>query len=74
MSTTITFRVPREIKKKMKRFNINWSDVLRRCVIDTLRALEARENLRRVHERLSKTAGVPKGFATRSVREDRESG
>ncbi len=76
MSEVVSFKVRREIKRKMDRYRgeINWSEELRRFVEARIRELEARENLRRVVEELSKASwSVPRGFASSSVREDRDS-
>jgi len=74
LSSVVTFKVPREVKEKMKRYRdrINWSKLLRDFLIEKLRQLEAEENLRRISMIISKTKGVPKGFSSASVREDRD--
>ena len=54
---------------------MNWGEELRRFVEERIRELEARDNFRRVMEKLRAASwSVPRGFASRSVREDRDSG
>ncbi len=73
MSVTITFKVPREIKKKMKKYKINWSKILREFLIKKLKELEARENIKRIHKLIENSTSVPSGFSIGSIREDRDS-
>ena len=75
MSEVVSFKVPREIKEKMRKYSkmVKWSEELRNYVIERIRAMEAEENLRKVIEMIESTKGVPKGFSVRSVREDRDS-
>ena len=73
MSVTITFKVPEVIKKKMKRFRVNWSRILREFLIEKIRELEAKENIGKVRELIEDSEGVPKGFSINSLREDRDS-
>jgi post-segregation antitoxin (ccd killing protein) len=37
MNDTVSVRIPREIKEKLKEFNINVSEVIRTCLQDTVR-------------------------------------
>lgn len=77
MSVVVSFKVRREVKELMDRFKdrINWSEELRRFVEEKVRELLARENFENVMRALSEAGwGVPKGFSSSSVREDRDSG
>ncbi|ABL78786.1 type II toxin-antitoxin system VapB family antitoxin [Thermofilum pendens] len=77
MSATVSFKVRREVKEKMLRYRdrVDWPEELRRFVEEKIREIEARENIERVVSELeSIPAGVPRGFAAASVREDRDSG
>ncbi len=76
MSVVVSFKVRREIKELMDRFRnrVNWSEELRRFVEERVRQLEAEENFEKILERLKSAEwGVPRGFSTSSVREDRDS-
>ena len=73
----MSFKVRKEVKEKMVRYKsvVNWSEELRRFVEEKIRELEARENFRQVMEELRAASWkVPRGFASSSVREDRDSG
>jgi len=75
MSEVVSFKVPREIKEKMRKYanKVNWSALLREFLMEKIRLLEAEENLERVRKIISETSGVPLGFSSKSVREDRNS-
>jgi len=72
---TVSFRVPKELKKRMDKFkDINWSEEVRRFLEQRVRELEqlrAIEELERIIEKIPK---VPSGKAVEYVREDRDSG
>jgi len=75
MSDVVTFKVSRELKERMKRFKdrVNWSAELRSFVENRLKELEAEQRLELAAEELKRGGwSVPKGFSSRSVREDRE--
>ncbi len=77
MSEIVSFKVRKEVKEKMVKYRgvVDWGEELRKFVEEKIRELEARENLRRVVEELRAASwSVPKGFASGSVREDRDSG
>ncbi len=75
MSEVVSFKVPKEIKEKMRKYSkrVKWSEELRNYVIERIRRMEAEENLEKVIEMIESTKGVPRGFSARSVREDRDS-
>ncbi len=75
MSEVVSFKVPKEIKEKMRRYRnkVNWSKLLREFLIEKIRLLEAEEKLKKVSKIISETRGVPLGFSTAAVREDRDS-
>ncbi|MGC8933355.1 MAG: CopG family transcriptional regulator [Candidatus Methanodesulfokora sp.] len=76
MSEVVSFKVSKEIKKKIDELKneVNWPDELRRFVELKIKEVEARKNKERIMERLRKASwSVPKGFSAKSVREDRDS-
>ncbi len=75
MSVVVSFKVPREIREKMRRYSgrVKWSEELRRYVIERIKELEREENLEKVVRIIESTEGVPRGFSVESVREDRDS-
>jgi len=74
MSEIVSFKVPRELKEKMRRYKdrINWSKLLRDFLAEKIRLLEAEENLKKISRMISETKGVPRGFSASSIREDRD--
>jgi DNA-binding transcriptional regulator GbsR (MarR family) len=76
MSSVVSFKVPREIKEKMKKLekHVKWSEELRNFLIKRVEEVEREVNMREVVEMLKKTRGVPKGYSVALVREDRDSG
>ncbi len=74
MSEVVSFKVPKELKKKMREYadRVKWSEELRRYVINRIEEIEREDNLKKVIGLIESTAGVPKGFSSASVREDRD--
>jgi hypothetical protein len=75
MSSVVSFKVPREVKEKMKKLGkyVKWSEELRNFLIKRVEEIEREVNMREVVEMLRRTRGVPKGYAVALVREDRDS-
>ncbi len=75
MSEVVSFKVRKELKEKMKKYKdvVNWAEELRKFIEKRIRELEAQENFAQILRELEKaTWKVPKGFSTKSVREDRD--
>ena len=73
----VSFKVRRELKEKMEKYKdkVNWAEELRRFLEAKIRELEAQDNMERVVKELEALpVGAPRGFASASVREDRDSG
>jgi post-segregation antitoxin (ccd killing protein) len=57
MSTTITVRIPKELKEEIKKYHVNINDVVRRALEEEVRKKKlenAREAAKRVGELFSK--------------------
>ena len=77
MTSVVSFRISRELKKKMDMYRdrVNWAEELRRFIEERIKELEAEDNLREVVEELRRASwSCPRGFAASLVREDRDSG
>ncbi|MEM1658172.1 MAG: hypothetical protein QXX87_03115 [Candidatus Jordarchaeales archaeon] len=72
--SVITIRIPDELKERMRRVKVNWSEEIRRFIIQRVEEEERRENLERALEMLKGRKGVERGFSALSVRDDRDSG
>jgi len=72
--SVITIRVPDDLRKRMRRVKVNWSEEIRRFIAQRVEEEERKENLERAIKMLRGRKGVEKGFSAASVREDRECG
>ncbi|AKG38425.1 CopG family transcriptional regulator [Infirmifilum uzonense] len=75
MSEVVSFKIPRHIKEKMRRYadRVNWTEELGRFVKSRVEELEREENIKEVVKILMNTKEVPSGFSEASVVEDRDS-
>jgi len=70
MSATITIRVPRELKEKMKQNPAQWSEEVRCFIEERVRSLELQKTLKEIEPRAEKRR--VKIDSTVLIREDRE--
>jgi hypothetical protein len=70
MSTTITIRIPRELKEKMKENPQEWSEEVRSFIEEKVRNLELEKTLEEIGSRAEKRR--VKIDSTILIREDRE--
>jgi hypothetical protein len=74
MSTVVCVRIPRELRERMLRLkDVNWSDVIRKFIEETVSRYEFEEAVRRVEEDLRDFPELPPGTVSRWIRVDRES-
>jgi Arc/MetJ-type ribon-helix-helix transcriptional regulator len=74
MSVVVCVRIPRELRERMRRLkDVNWSDVIRRSIEETVSRYEVEEVIRRVEEDLRDVPELPPGTVSRWIRVDRES-
>ncbi|RLF04931.1 MAG: CopG family transcriptional regulator [Thermoprotei archaeon] len=75
MSLTISFRIPRELKRKMDslRGKVNWSEELRKFLEQKIRELEQDEAIEELEALIKRIPTIPEGTAAKYVREDRDS-
>ncbi|NJE10265.1 hypothetical protein [Thermococcus sp. MAR1] len=69
----ISVRVPDELKEKMKKYDINWSEEIRRFIALRISKEEKRRTIEMMHELLAGGTPAKEGTAKRYVREDRDS-
>jgi len=70
MSTTITIRIPRELKEKMKQNPAQWSEEVRKFIEEKIKHLELLKTLQEIEPRAEKRH--TKIDSTTLIREDRE--
>ncbi len=71
--SVITIRVPRKVKEKLKKYNVNVSETVRKVLEERIEELERKdleEKLEQVKERLSNKMGTE--LLAKLIREDRE--
>jgi len=69
-SVVITIRIPRELKEKMKKVNVNWSEEIRRFIEERIKRFELLEAFEEIRARARKRR--VKVDSTLLIREDRE--
>ena len=72
-STVVSIRVPPELKREMRKYNINWSNEIREFIKKRIEEEEKKRTLQEVIELVESLSGVPEGTAKKLVREDRDS-
>jgi hypothetical protein len=72
----VSVKVEERMKKEMEKYRkqIDWPDEIRNFIGGKIEQVEREANLKEVERMLSGVPSVPRGTATRLVREDRDSG
>jgi len=75
MSEVFSIRIPRELKRRLERLRgvVDWRSEVVSFLEGRVKYYERVLALRKINELISKHPEVPKGFATESVRGDRDS-
>ena len=73
VSTKITVRIPLELKRRMEKYpDVNWSEVVRRAIVEKLREVEVKRALMIMNEIASKARpGRPLAEVIRRFRDER---
>ncbi|AFL94310.1 hypothetical protein CL1_0095 [Thermococcus cleftensis] len=71
--TVIIIRVPDELKEKMKKYDINWSEEIRRFIEQKIRDEEKAKLLDEIDSFLKSVPTLERGKATKLVRDSRDS-
>ncbi|NJE75918.1 hypothetical protein [Thermococcus sp. ES12] len=69
----ISVRVPDELKEKMKKYDINWSEEIRRFIEQKIRDKEKAKLLDEIDSFLESVPTLERGKATKLVRDSRDS-
>jgi predicted transcriptional regulator len=74
LSVVVSFRVPKDLKRKMDELRkyVNWSEELRKFIMNRIREIEQEIAIKELEEIIKKLPQSPKGTAVRYVREDRD--
>ncbi|ASJ12441.1 type II toxin-antitoxin system VapB family antitoxin [Thermococcus thioreducens] len=69
----ISVRVPDELKAKMKKYDINWSEEIRRFIEQKIRDEEKAKLLDEIDSFLKSVPELERGKATKLLRDSRDS-
>ena len=69
----ISFRIPKELKQRLKEVDLNWSEEVRRFIEDRMREYKREKALREIDALLKDVPSPERGTASRYMREDRDS-
>lgn len=69
----ISFRIPKELKERIKDVDLNWSEEVRRFIEERMREYKREKALREIDAMLKDVSSSERGTASRYVREDRDS-
>lgn len=73
LSSTVSVRVPNEVKKKLEELDINISEAVRRHLLEIIAREERMRKLEEVDRVLrSRNLRVPEGTASSLIREERD--
>ncbi|WP_456422171.1 type II toxin-antitoxin system VapB family antitoxin [Thermococcus sp.] len=72
-SAVVSIRIPPELRREMKKYDINWSREIREFIRKRIEEEEKKRALLEVIQLVGSLPGVPKGTAKKLVREDRDS-
>lgn len=71
VSEIVSIRIPRDLKKKMKETEINWSREIRAFIEEKIREHTRIKKLKEIDKMLANIS-TPKGSAAKYIREDRD--
>ncbi|MFI5419331.1 MAG: hypothetical protein ACHQ1H_00040 [Nitrososphaerales archaeon] len=71
-NSVITVKIPKEMKKKMDEFKMNWSDYIRKSIESKIQETELRKASQKLDEIRSKSTSVSTKELVAWVREDRD--
>ena len=74
MSEVLSVRIPRNLKKEMERLKdfVDWKEEIVKFVEERVDYYRRLKTLTEVHRSLETHPNLPRGSATRSMREDRD--
>lgn len=72
MQETVSVKVPKDLKKKMKKLPIKWSEVIRKTIEREISIYERRKVVKDLLGLASSAPKVPKGTSTKIIKEIRE--
>jgi hypothetical protein len=76
MSSVVSVKISSKVKKEMERLKdkIEWPEEIRQFIENRVEKARREQSARKVQQLLKDMPGVPKGTASKLVREDRDNG
>jgi len=71
MQNVLSIRIPKELKEKMNRFDINWKEVLIKAIEERIKKIEAQRILTEI-DKINEGLEVSKIPSWKIIREDRD--
>ncbi len=68
----VSFRIPRELRERMKNVDVNWSEEIRKFIEAKVREHMRKRALEEIDSMLERLPAAERGTAAKYVREDRE--
>ncbi|MEM3083761.1 MAG: hypothetical protein QXU32_12515 [Nitrososphaerales archaeon] len=72
MQETVSVKVPKELKKRMKELPIKWSEIIRKTIEKEISTYERRKAVKDLIDTVASAPKVPKGTSTKIIKEVRE--
>ncbi len=72
MQETVSVKVPKELKQKMKKLPIKWSEVIRKTIELEISTYERRKVVKDLIDLVASAPKVPKGTSAKIIKEIRE--
>lgn len=70
--TTVSAKIPKEIKNKIEEYGIKPSEVIRKAILDEIKKFEMRKLKKEAESIKPIIAKIPSELVVKSIREDRE--
>jgi hypothetical protein len=72
MQETVSVKVPKELKTKMKKLPIKWSEIIRKTIEQEISIYERRKAVKDLIDTVASAPKIPKGASTKIIKEVRE--
>ncbi|OYT51548.1 hypothetical protein B6U66_03790 [Candidatus Bathyarchaeota archaeon ex4484_135] len=70
-STTVSVKVPKELKEELERYGVDINEVIRRALEEELKRMKLQEAAKMIDEASKILLQIPEEEIIRSIREDR---
>ncbi|RLG40290.1 MAG: hypothetical protein DRO05_06785 [Thermoproteota archaeon] len=67
----ITIRIPEELKEEMRKYDVNWREIIRRAIEEKIRSIKMEEAVEKIREVRKRSKPVKKGELDAWIKQDR---